>query len=196
MVDNTQCISWIPDTIGQLTSRFGVYFILGNHDLRVDENELRRTLTDSGLIDLGGRWMAVEVRGETIVIAGNELPWFVPAADLNNCPPHPSKNNQLRILLSHSPDQLDWARANDVQLMLSGHTHGGQIRIPIIGPIFSPSATGVKYDYGLFHAPPTILHITRGISGKQPLRWNCSPEIALLTLRAQDENRRLAAAPE
>lgn len=185
LVDNPQCISWIPDTIGQLTSRFGVYFILGNHDLRVDENELRHMLTDSGLIDLGGRWMAVEVRGEKIVMAGNELPWFVPAADLNNCPPHSSNNSQLRILLSHCPDQLDWARANNVHLMLSGHTHGGQIRIPIIGPIFSPSATGVKYDCGLFYVPPTIFHVTRGVSGKQPLRWNCSPEIALLTLRAQ-----------
>ena len=75
--------------------------------------------------------------------------------------------------------------------MLSGHTHGGQIRIPFIGPIFSPSASGVKYDYGLFNAPPTILHVTRGISGKHPLRWNCPPEIALLTLHAPLEERRL-----
>jgi hypothetical protein len=191
LVDNAECISWIPDTLGQLTSRYGVYVILGNHDLSVDEIQLRQTLADSGLIDLGRRWIRIDVRGESIIIAGNELPWYVPAADLENCPPHTRDYYQLRILLSHSPDQLNWARAHDIDLMLSGHTHGGQIRIPLIGPIFSPSASGVKYDYGLFNAPPTILHVTRGISGRQPLRWNCPPEIALLTLHAPPENRRL-----
>jgi uncharacterized protein len=189
LVDKAECISWIPDTLGQLTSRYGVYYILGNHDLRVDEIQLRRILTDSGLLDLGGRWISIEVRGEPIIIAGNEAPWYIPAADLDNCPPHTPDCNYLRILLSHSPDQLNWARARDVDLMLSGHTHGGQIRVPLIGPIFTPSAFGVKYDYGLFNAPPTILHVTRGISGKQPLRWNCPPEIALLTLHAPSGER-------
>jgi predicted MPP superfamily phosphohydrolase len=182
LVDKTGCISWIPDTLGQLTARYGVYVILGNHDLHVDEIALRKTLADSGLIGLGGRWMRIEIRGQTVIMAGNELPWYAPAADLENCPPRTPDCGQLRIALSHSPDQLDWARTNDVDLMLSGHTHGGQIRIPLLGPVFLPSASGVKYDYGVFHAPPTILHVTRGISGRQPLRWNCVPEIALLTL--------------
>ena len=184
LVDNAECISWIPDTLGQLSAQYGVYVILGNHDLRVDEIRLRKTVANSGLIDLGGRWLKIDIRGETVIMAGNESPWYLPAADLENCPPRTTDGGQLRIVLSHSPDQLDWARAFDVDLMLSGHTHGGQIRIPPIGPIFSPSASGVKYDCGLFHAPPTILHVTRGISGKQPLRWNCPPEIALLTLHA------------
>lgn len=184
LVENTECISWIPETLGQLSARYGVYIILGNHDRNVDEIQLRKTLVDSGLIDLGGRWLKIDIRGETVIMAGNESPWYLPAADLKNCPPRTPDSGQLRIVLSHSPDQLDWARAYDVDLMLSGHTHGGQIRLPIIGPIFSPCASGVKYDNGLFHAPPTILHVTRGISGKQPLRWNCPPEIALLTLHA------------
>ncbi len=190
LVDKTECISWIPETLGQLTARYGVYVILGNHDLRVDEIRLRKTVAKSGLIDLGGRWLKIDIRGETVIVAGNELPWHLPAADLENCPPRSPDGGQLRIVLSHSPDQLDWARAYDVDLMLSGHTHGGQIRIPPIGPIFSPSASGVKYDHGLFHAPPTIFHVTCGISGKQPLRWNCPPEIALLTLHVPQENRR------
>jgi uncharacterized protein len=184
LVDKDDCISWIPDTLGQLTSRYGNYVILGNHDMRVDEKKLRRTLADSGLIDLGGRWMHVDIRGESIILAGNELPWFAPAADLENCTPRSPDCNQLRIVLSHSPDQLDWARAHDADLMLSGHTHGGQIRIPFIGPIFSPTGAGVKFNSGLFHVRPTILHVTRGISGEQPFRWNCPPEIALLTLHA------------
>jgi uncharacterized protein len=184
LVDKNECIDWIPDTLGRLSANYGVYVILGNHDLRVDENRLRTTIAKSGLIDLGGRWLKVDIRGETAIMAGNELPWHPPAADLEHCPPRTPDGGQLRIVLSHSPDQLNWARAYDADIMLSGHTHGGQIRIPPLGPIFSPSASGVKYDQGLFHAPPTILHVTSGVSGKQPLRWNCPPEIAVLTLHA------------
>ena len=68
--------------------------------------------------------------------------------------------------------------------MLAGHTHGGQIRIPPLGAIFSPTWRGVRYVSGIFYAPPTILHVTRGVSGDVPVRWNCPPEIALLRLRA------------
>lgn len=184
LVDKANCIDWIPDTLGKLTSRYGVYVILGNHDRRVDVKKLRKTLTDCGLIDLGGRWQDIKAHDETIIIGGNELPWFAPAADLRTCPPRTNQAGQLRIILSHSPDQIQWSRANDVDLLLCGHTHGGQIRLPIIGPIFSPSATGVKYDCGLFYLEPTFMHITRGVSGQQPLRWNCPPEIAKLTLRS------------
>ena len=68
--------------------------------------------------------------------------------------------------------------------MLAGHTHGGQIRIPPLGAIFSPTTKGVKYISGVFYVPPTILHVTRGLSGDIPVRWNCPPEIAHLRLRA------------
>ncbi len=54
--------------------------------------------------------------------------------------------------------------------MLAGHTHGGQICIPPLGPIFSPSAWGVKHVAGVYYSPPTILHVTRGVSGDTPLR--------------------------
>ena len=63
--------------------------------------------------------------------------------------------------------------------------HGGQIRLPFIGPIFAPSRQGVKYASGVFHAPPTVMHVTRGISGKLPLRMNCAPEMARLVLHAK-----------
>jgi predicted MPP superfamily phosphohydrolase len=183
IVDRVQCVSWGPEILGQLCAKYGVYAILGNHDLYVDEAHLRRTLADCGLIDVGRRWVCVNVRGEEITVAGNELPWFTPAADLENCP------RQFRILLAHSPDQLQWARTRNVNLMLSGHTHGGQICLPVLGPIFAPTAKGVKYIYGLYYAAPTILHVTRGVSAEYPLRWNCAPEIALLTLRSPIQDR-------
>jgi predicted MPP superfamily phosphohydrolase len=182
-VDRAECIDWIPDTIGRLSARWGVYCILGNHDVEFDTGRLIRVLEESGLRYIGGRHAQIEVRGLPVVLAGNELPWMGPAADLEHCPP-PGKDGPLRIGLAHCPDQLPWARAHQIDLLLAGHTHGGQIRLPLVGPIFTCSRLGVEYAAGVFHVPPTIMHVTRGVSGELPLRWNCAPEIAQLVLHA------------
>jgi predicted MPP superfamily phosphohydrolase len=183
LVDNDEHIAWIPGTLGRLAARYGIYFVLGNHDRWIDTERLCRTLAQSGLVHLGGRWLQLSVRGEPIVLAGNELPWFGPAADLRDAPPRARDGRPLRIALSHSPDQLAWAQAGDVDLLLAGHTHGGQIRLPWIGPILAPSRGGVKYASGTFHAPPTVMHVSRGIAGTIPLRMNCPPELGLLLLQ-------------
>jgi predicted MPP superfamily phosphohydrolase len=88
------------------------------------------------------------------------------------------------LLLSHTPDNIHWARTNNIDLMLAGHTHGGQWRFPVLGSVFVPSRYSRKYDCGVFWEPPTFLHVTRGISGREPLRWNCRPEVTWLMLRA------------
>ncbi len=186
LVDRAECIEWIPDTLGRLRGRFGVYFVLGNHDLKVDTRRLRAVLVDSGLIDLGGRRQEVEVRGVPVLLAGNELPWIPPAADFGGAPPPLGQGGPLRIALSHSPDQLDWARRHEVNLLLAGHLHGGQIRLPLIGPIMSPSRRGVTYASGVFYHPPTILHVSRGLSGELPFRFRCPPEIVRLVLHGED----------
>ncbi len=182
LVDRARCIDWIPETISRLTARYGVYCVLGNHDVRGDAERLVRTLEDSGLCYLGGRRVRIEIRGLPAILAGNEMPWL-PAADLEHCRP-PRQGGPFRIALAHSPDQLAWARDHDVDLLLAGHTHGGQIRLPLVGPIFSPSRGGLRHTLGVFHAPPTILHVTRGVSASFPFRWNCAPEIAQLVLRS------------
>jgi predicted MPP superfamily phosphohydrolase len=183
LIDNPGCIDWIPETLGKLRGHFGVYFVLGNHDLRVrDIPRLRRALTQCGLVDLSGRWVACDIRGEPVVLAGNELPWFAPAADLAQCPTEIDGKRPLRIVLSHSPDQIEWARAHDVDVMLAGHTHGGQIRLPLIGAVVSPSRRAVHKISGVFFESPTCLHISRGISGTRPLRTSCAPELTKLIL--------------
>ena len=183
LIDEPACMDWFADTLAFLVARYGVYYVLGNHDCRVDVGQLRRTLGQSGLIDVGGRWITVEIGGTRLVLAGNERPWIAAAADLTDCPP-PAPAGPLRIGLAHSPDQFAWARAQEVDLLLVGHTHGGQIRLPPLGAILSPSLEGVKYVSGVYYAPPTILHVTRGVSADFPVRWNCRPEIAQLCLRA------------
>jgi uncharacterized protein len=184
LVDASEYIDWIPDTLGRLTARHGVFFVLGNHDLKADVTRLRRTLIESGLVDLGGRWVKIEASGVPMVLAGNELPWFPPAADMQHAPPRGADGQPLRILLSHSPDQFDWAIRHDFDVMLAGHLHGGQIRIPWIGPIFAPSRQGIRFASGTFYRRPTILHVNRGLSGELPIRLNCPPELTKLVLRA------------
>ncbi len=152
LIDNPDCADWLAEILGRLEARFGVYFVLGNHDLEFGAATIRRLLTAAGLIDLGSRWIEVAVRGQRVVLAGNELPWFPPAPDLSRAPP-PPPDGPLRIALAHSPDQIAWARSAGVDLLLAGHTHGGQIRLPLLGPIFAPVA-GVCTTLPACSTPP------------------------------------------
>jgi predicted MPP superfamily phosphohydrolase len=188
LVDHAECIDWLPETLGRLKAPLGVFFILGNHDLRTrDVKRLRQTLADLGLVDLGGQWRTLDVRGELLLLAGNELPWIAPAADMRA---YVSKavgadhDRPFRILLSHSPDQFEWAQRWDFDLVLAGHTHGGQFCLPWIGPLLSPSWYGVQYAGGTFAAGKTVMHVSRGTSGEVPLRWNAPPEVGRIVLRS------------
>lgn len=187
LVDNHQLIDWIPQTLGRLHADGGIYYVLGNHDKRLpDVGKLRRTLNECGLVDLGSKWEEITISGARILLSGNELVWFGPPAEP---PPVASEdaNRPLRILLSHSPDQLSWARHRQFDLMLAGHTHGGQIRLPFIGPIVAPSRFGVKYASSLYYEEPTLMHVSRGISAVHPIRLNCRPELTKIVLKRAKE---------
>ncbi len=181
LVDKAPCVAWVPLILGRLRARYGVFAILGNHDQRLaDVPALRAAVTASGIHDLGGRVMTCRLREVPVLLAGNECPWFPPAPPLD---PDASAARPFTILLSHTPDQLPWARRHGVDLLLAGHTHGGQIRLPLVGPIICPSRYGVRYASGLFDEPPTLMHVSRGLAGVQPLRWGCPPELTLLELQ-------------
>ena len=90
----------------------------------------------------------------------------------------------FRVLLIHTPDNLPWAKQQQVDVMLSGHNHGGQVVLPIIGPVYSPSRFGVRYAGGVFWEDPTLLYVSRGISSRHPLRFRCLPELTKLVLES------------
>lgn len=113
------------------------------------------------------------------MLAGDETPWIGQQPDLAN-----SAQSLFRILLSHTPDNIAWALNNQVDLMISGHTHGGQIRLPVLGPIHCPSRYGLQFSAGEFWLDPTLLHVSRGLSGREPIRYGCRPELTRLILRA------------
>jgi predicted MPP superfamily phosphohydrolase len=182
LVERNACIDWIPETLGRLRADSGVYFVLGNHDLRVDQLRLLTALADAGLTHVGGRVVALDVRHAPLQLAGNELPWYGPAPDVNFRTSNPLPI--FNILLSHSPDQFAWAINRGFDLMLAGHNHGGQVRLPILGPLLAPSLYGVRYASGVFRRGDTVLHVSRGTASFTPLRYNCPPEIAVLELIA------------
>ncbi|HZL91207.1 MAG TPA: metallophosphoesterase [Pirellulaceae bacterium] len=176
--EKEKCLDWIVPVLGKLNAPQGKFFVLGNHETRLpDAAPLRRLLADAGFIDLAGRWIEHTIAGTAVVLAGNELPWIGDAPNMAGAPA-----GRLRILLSHTPDQFFWAQREGFQLMLAGHNHGGQIRLPLIGPLITPSRYGSRYASGLYHEGPTLLHVTRGIAGVHPVRFNCPPELALLVL--------------
>ena len=186
LMDEIELIDWLPATLGKLTAPLGVYFVLGNHDQFTGQAPIvRQSLVDAGLTDVGGRWLRVDAAGVEVILAGNELPWFRLAAEMAQCPAREQGQPQLRVLLAHSPDQFAWARRRDFDLVLAGHTHGGQICLPIVGPIHAPSWHGVKYASGVFYEPPTVMHVSRGVSAELPIRINCRPEVTKLVLRAK-----------
>jgi predicted MPP superfamily phosphohydrolase len=183
LIERDECIDWIPDTLGRLRAAGGVFYVRGNHDLRVDQDRLQEALAAAGLIHVGGRAHQAHVRGAPILLAGNELPWYAPAPQTAAIDEKMNSATSVRILLTHSPDQFAWARRHGFDLVLAGHNHGGQVRLPLFGAILAPSRHGVRYACGVFRAGQTVLHVSRGTSSLTPLRLNCPPEIALLVLQ-------------
>ncbi|HET6425693.1 MAG TPA: metallophosphoesterase [Planctomycetaceae bacterium] len=181
LMDHRQCLEWIPSTLGKLSAPLGCYFVLGNHDWYLPvTDEMRRRLASHGWQDTAGRVLELQRGDDRLVIAGTERPWMGTAPDFTGVP-----ENVFRILLSHGPDQIDWAEANRVDLMFAGHTHGGQIQLPVIGPVYAPSRYSCRYASGVFYRPPTLMLVTRGISGREPIRYNCRPELTKVILRCE-----------
>lgn len=178
LVDSMELLSWLPSTLGKLHAPLGCYYILGNHDWDLDPPAVRAALQQfPQWIDVAGRAVPVPCLEKTLLIAGSEWPWMENAPDLANPPA------DFRLLLSHTPDNILWARNQRVDLMLSGHNHGGQVVLPLVGPVYSPSRFGVKYSSGAYWEEPTLLYVSRGLSARHPLRLGALPEVTKIILR-------------
>jgi predicted MPP superfamily phosphohydrolase len=160
------------------------YAILGNHDVAVNSSMVIHALTSHGTPVLVNQYAAVEKNGERLWLCGLEDPGTShPDLDLAV----PAQPRAPVILLSHEPDYadtvVDHPRGPLVDLMLSGHSHGGQIRLPFTGPLILPPM-GQKYPEGPYQFNKMQLYVNRGIGTVGlPFRLNCPPEITLLTLQ-------------
>lgn len=185
LLDNQSRMEWLPDTLGRLQAPLGRYFVLGNHDWYYDPAASRRELTRLGWIDLSQQFVLVNRQDQTsrppLLLCGDETPWMGSHPDLTDAP-----REGFRILVSHTPDNITWARSHGIHLMLAGHTHGGQVRLPILGPVYSPSRFGCRYASGVFWLDPTLMYVSRGVSGKEPIRYDCPPEVTRLVLTTRE----------
>jgi len=183
IIDRECCLSWLDQTLARLSAKHGIYFVLGNHDRKLkNETLIRETLRCLGCRDVADRWLSIEFNGSQIHLAGNERPWFGNETQVSTDPIEFS-NGDLRICVTHSPDQWKWGRERGCDLTLAGHTHGGQIRIPLLGPVISPSYFGVKYASGIFCRNGKVMVVSRGVSGEEPIRFNCPPEITQIKIQ-------------
>jgi predicted MPP superfamily phosphohydrolase len=176
LIDDPASLPWIEPVLSRLRGRLGTFAILGNHDLHHDTRRIIAEIERSGFVMSEGAWTILEIRGARIAIGGNNAPWgprpepgTIPEADYS-------------ILLSHSPDQFHWAVSEGIDLVFSGHNHGGQVRLPIVGPVLMPSRYGRRFDRGFFRKGRTLLYSNQGVGAEHPLRWNCLPEVATFEL--------------
>ena len=170
----------------QCPNRYGV---LGDHDVVVGSQEVTKALTANSITMLVNEYVPIERSGARFWLAGLDDP----VAGLPN--PEKTIPESIRnipdepiVLLSHAPDYADdllkLPSGKAVSLMLAGHSHGGQIRLPWIGPLNLPEM-GRKYVEGWFRLQNLQLYVNRGLGTVVvPFRFDCPPEITLLTLRS------------
>lgn len=173
----------IRDVLNTLRAKYGCYAVLGNHDYYGDANAVAGVLEDGGFHCLRNRGIRVQNGTQSIWIAGVEDMWEgVPNL---KAAMKMVKKDEWVLLLSHAPDFADVAALESVHLQLSGHSHGGQVRLPLVGPL-SSVPYGVKYPSGLYHVgkdKPLTLYTNRGIGvSVRPIRFMCRPEITVITL--------------
>ncbi|MFO0956348.1 MAG: metallophosphoesterase [Isosphaeraceae bacterium] len=177
LLEDESVRDWVEPVLGRVRGRLGTYAILGNHDLFCDLPPLRRAIEAAGVIDLDGRWTSISIGEGRLTLGGTCAPWGPPLD------PATRPEGDCTIVLSHTPDRFPGLARMGVDLVLSGHNHGGQIRLPGIGPVLMPSIYSRRYDQGWFSIGDSRLFVGRGIGGANPLRYNCPIEISRITLR-------------
>ena len=174
------------------------YYVTGNHEARVDEySDLKDGLLELGVIVLEDDRVDIELSGETITLIGVDDPSFqtdylfgddetVVESKLAELT---SEDDGYTVLLSHRPELFDIYVESGVDLVFSGHAHGGQFRLPFIGGVAAPNqGLFPKYDAGIYTEGNTNMVVSRGVGNSIiPFRVNNRPEVILIELTTQGE---------
>jgi len=167
--------------LARLDAPLGVYAILGNHDHWTDARVVQAGLEDAGLPVLINTGLRLPLSEADLWLAGVDDVWER-RADLDRALAGVPAG-ATTLLLAHEPDYADQVIGRGVTLQLSGHSHGGQVRLPLVGaPVLPPH--GRKYPYGLRRVGDLWLYTSRGVGLIRPaVRFNCRPEVALIRLQ-------------
>ena len=166
-----------------LRAPLGRFAVLGNHDHKVSAMLTRRALALNGFVELTNTGVFLERGGTRLYLGGvDDLRTARPnlRRALHGCGPE-----DACLLLSHNPDFVEHLRDPRVDLVLSGHTHGGQVTFPWLGAPFTASRYGQKYRAGLVRGPAARVYVSRGVGTiGLPIRWGAPPEVTLITFQA------------
>ena len=182
---------WYRRTLRRLGEHVPVYATMGNHDGGWAQSRMKNSmivrdlLRDAGIPVLHNRSTLLSVRGQELELVGLGDLWggeFLPQRAFG-CSPRPA--NVPRIVLSHNPDTKDEMDGRSWDLMLSGHTHGGQVILPFIGSPWTP-VQDKRYVHGLLPWNHRQIHVTSGVGSAGGVRLNCPPEVALLELTGRN----------
>ena len=171
------------------------YYVSGNHEARVSEyQDLKTGLEAVGVTVLDDAQVKIEVSRESITVIGVNDPSFHADYLTSDAAVMDRKLSELSsedagftILLSHRPELFDTYVAHDMDLVLTGHAHGGQFRLPLIGGLIAPDqGLFPKYDAGLYSEGNTNMIVSRGLGNSIiPFRFNNRPEVVLIELSSQ-----------
>jgi predicted MPP superfamily phosphohydrolase len=170
------------ELLAPLRPKLGVYAVLGNHDSFTDPHYVTEALTARGIKVLQNEAFPVEQNGQRMWMAGVQdvLAGFADLGTTLRSVPH----GEATVLLAHEPDFADEAAKHPVDLQLSGHSHGGQIRFPLLPPLALPKLAW-KYPIGLRNVRQMALYTNIGLGTiVVPVRFLAPPEVTIFTLRA------------
>ena len=172
----------LVELLRPLAAPDGVFAVLGNHDHYVSAELVRAALASAGIRELWNTSVVLRRGDDALAVGGvGDLRFDVidfRAATAGLCADVP------RIVVSHDPDVFAyWPPDVRLDLMLSGHTHGGQAHLPLLGPPYVPSQFGFRYLAGHFRDGDRQLYVSRGVGAiTAPVRWGCPPEVTLVVL--------------
>lgn len=179
------CSDSILRYVGQLLEIAPCYYVPGNHESRIDDYPVfRQKLQELGVTVLENEAVTLTLEEQRITLAGLKDPAFT---DTDYIAALDSLSGQdCTILLSHRPELFDEYVQRDFTLVLSGHAHGGQVRLPFVGGVFAPGQGFFPdYDSGLYQKASTSMIVSRGIGGYLfPPRVNNRPEVIIIELKA------------
>ena len=171
-----------------------VYYVTGNHEAWTDQyTKLKEQMAEAGVFILKDESTTIERGGDSIRLLGVDDPDFTIKGDTfgetaamidTKLKDMPNKSNGYTVLLSHRPELFDVYAANSIDLVLSGHAHGGQVRLPFVGGLVAPNQGFFpKYSEGIYEKNQTKMVISRGLGNSIiPVRINNRPELVVITL--------------
>ncbi|TLD41631.1 MAG: hypothetical protein JETT_2118 [Candidatus Jettenia ecosi] len=168
----------VAKELAELQAKEGIFAVVGNHDNKGSASD---ALRKKGIHVLINRHIPLYRKKDYIFIAGIDDLW---EGEVNLGTTLNGMDNKPKILLSHNPDIMEMIQHRDIDFVIAGHTHGGQVNLPFYGSLVTSSKFCIRYASGLFREGKTIMYVNKGIGTScLPIRFCARPEITLFTLR-------------